>query len=105
MGWAQMFNTVTSALVVFCTAVFIAVYQRAAPWRSTPLGRYLMGLAASIGALGLDTVLITVWPSGVTAEALRTARTVLLLTIVTVMLRLATLVVIAQKDNKPEDGS
>lgn len=97
MGWAQWANTGTSALVAICATVFITVYQRHAPWRSTPLGRHFMGLTASVGALGLYTVLITIWPSGCPAEMLRTARTILLLTIAVVMLRLARLVVTAQR--------
>jgi hypothetical protein len=94
---AQWGNVVASGLVVGCVAIFIAVYHRFAPWRSTPIGRQVMAIAATIGAFGLYTVLITIWPQGCPAVILRAGRTALLVTISGLMLRQARMVIRAQR--------
>ena len=81
MDCAQLANTYASGLVALCCTVFAVVYHMNAPWRSTPVGRHVMTFTLAIGALGLYTVLVTLWPTGPTGNALRYARTLLLLLI------------------------
>jgi len=81
MDCAQLANTAASGLVALCCAVFVVVYHRYAPWRSTSVGRHVMMFTIAIGALALYTVVITLWPSGAPAAALRFSRTLLLLII------------------------
>jgi hypothetical protein len=100
MNVAQGLNVSASALVCLCAAVFIGVYHRYAPWRSTPIGRQLMAVAATIGLLGLYTVLITVWPEGCPATILRALRTAVLVMIAALMLRQARMVRIAQRADR-----
>lgn len=97
MDWAQLANAAASGLVALCCAVFAAVYHRHAPWRSTPVGRHLMTFTIAIGALGLYTVLVTIWPTGPTAAALRTSRTVLLLVIAGLVMQRTRMVLRAQQ--------
>jgi hypothetical protein len=50
----------------------------------------------AIGALGLYTILITLWPEGVPALILRTARTVLLVVIAGLVVQRTRMVISAQ---------
>ncbi|GHC37315.1 hypothetical protein AB0R01_30435 [Streptomyces rochei] len=96
MGWAQMANLAASGLVALASIVFAIVYHLHAPWRSTPVGRHLMGFTLAIGALGAYTIAITIWPDGVPAEILRTIRTGLLLVIAALVVQRILMVVSAQ---------
>jgi hypothetical protein len=96
MDCAQLANTAASGLVALCCAVFVVVYHRHAPWRSTPVGRHLMTFTVSIGLLALYTVLVTIWPAGVTGTALRSARTLLLLLIAGLVVQRTHMVLSAQ---------
>ncbi|MEU3183168.1 hypothetical protein ABZ707_02985 [Streptomyces sp. NPDC006923] len=100
MTFAQISNTWASGLVPASSLTFMIVYHRYAPWRSTAVGRHLMAVAAAIGALGLYTILITVWPQGLPAAVLRVARTVILLAIAGLMLQRARMVIRAQKHHR-----
>lgn len=96
MDWAQYANAAASGLVALCSLVFAVVYHRHAPWRSTPVGRHLMLFTLAIGALGSYTVLVTVWPDGVTATVLRYGRTILLLLIAGLVMQRTRMVLDAQ---------
>jgi hypothetical protein len=96
LGCAQLANASASALVALACAVFAIVYHRHAPWRSTSVGRHLMSFTLAIGALATYTVLATVWPEGVTATVLRTARTLLLLVIAGLVIQRTHMVLTAQ---------
>lgn len=96
MDCAQIANTAASALVALCSLVFAAVYHRKAPWRSTPVGRHLMIFTLAIGALGAYTVIVTAWPDGNLATALRFARTLLLLLIAALVVQRTRMVLAAQ---------
>jgi hypothetical protein len=97
MTVAQLTNTGASGLVLICSIAFIATYHLRAPWWRSAVGRHLMAVAAAIGALGLYTVLITVWPHGATASALRVSRTVILVLIAALMMQRTRMVVLAQR--------
>lgn len=96
MNWAQTANLAASGLVALASLVFASVYHLRAPWRSTPVGRHLMTFTVAIGALGLYTVAITLWPDGGTASVLRTARTVLLVVIAVLVFQRTRMVLRAQ---------
>lgn len=96
MNWAQLANTAASGLVAAASLTFAIVYHLRAPWRSTPVGRHLMGFTLAIGALGAYTIAITIWPDGTAASILRTARTALLVVIAALVVQRIYMVVNAQ---------
>lgn len=98
MSPAQLANLIVSGLVAACAATFVVTYWRIAPWRSTPIGWYLMTFAGAIGGLGLYTVLITaVGLDGIPAAVLRIIRAALLLIMAGLLLHATRLVVRAQR--------
>lgn len=110
MDCAQLANTYASGLVALCCTIFAVTYHRHAPWRSTPVGRHVMGFTLAIGALALYTVLVTLWPTGPTAAVLRTVRTLLLLVIAGLVVQRTRMVLSAQhrgaflNDDQPPEG-
>lgn len=96
MDCAQLANTAASALVALCCVTFAVVYHRHAPWRSTSVGRHVMAFTIAIGVLGAYTVLVTIWPVGVTGMVLRWARTLLLLLIAALVIQRTYMVLSAQ---------
>jgi len=96
MDCAQLANTAASGLVALCCTVFAVVYHLHAPWRSTTVGRHLMTFTIAIGSLALYTVVITIWPVGVTAAVLRSVRTLLLLVIAALVVQRTHMVLSAQ---------
>ncbi|MEZ7005656.1 hypothetical protein [Streptomyces sp. AD55] len=98
MTWAQTANTAASGLVALACMVFVVVYHVHAPWRSTPVGRHLMMFTLTVGALGLYTVLITIWPEGQAASVLRTMRTTLLVVVAALVVQRTRMVLRAQHD-------
>ncbi|MFC9891454.1 putative phage holin [Streptomyces pilosus] len=91
-----MANLAASGLVALASLVFAIVYHLRAPWRSTPVGRHLMGFTAAIGALGAYTIAITIWPDGTAASLLRAARTALMLVIAALVVQRIHMVVTVQ---------
>ena len=77
--------------------VAVVVYHATAAWRSTRYGWHVMIVTAAIGALGLYTVLITIWPTGAPAAVLRTARTLVMLLMAVQMVQRTRLVLHAQR--------
>ncbi|WP_354643836.1 hypothetical protein [Kitasatospora camelliae] len=106
MDCAQLANFGASGLVTLTSAVAVATYHRLAPWRSTRYGRHVMTVTAAVGALGLYTVLITLWPTGVTATILRGIRTGLLLLLAVMMIQRTRMFIDAQhrppRDEQPK---
>lgn len=96
MDCAQLANIAASGLVALCSVVFAVVYDRHAPWRSTPVGRHIMTFTLAIGALGIYTVAITLWDHGVPAMVFRTGRTLLLVVIAVLLVQRTRMVVRAQ---------
>jgi prepilin signal peptidase PulO-like enzyme (type II secretory pathway) len=96
MDWAQISNTAASVLVALTCTVFAVVYHLHAPWRSTTVGRHVMTFTLAIGALGIYTVLIALWPDGLAASILRTVRTVLLVFIAGLVVQRTRMVLKAQ---------
>ena len=97
-GWDQVANAAASGLMAACSAVFIGVYRRRAPWRASAMGRHLVAVAATLGGLGLYTVAVTVWPDGALACVLRLVRTLLLLVMAALMVQRTAMVLRAQRD-------
>ena len=97
MNCSQLANTSASGLVALCCAVFVIVSHRHAPWRSTRVGRHLMLFTIAIGDLCLYTVLVTIWPVGIVASMLRSARTLLLLFIAALVIQRTYMVLSAQR--------
>lgn len=98
MSVAELLNMIVSALVAAASLTFVIVYQVKAPWRSTPMGWHLMTFAASIGGLGLYTVVITlVGTDGAAATVLRIVRSVLLLVLAILMVQRTVMVIRAQR--------
>ena len=102
MGWAQLTNTVASGLVVVCTAVFMVTYNRIAPWRRSGLGRVVMAIAGSVAGFAVYTVLITLFPTGPAAVALRVARVVLQIGLAGLMVQQTRILYRMQKPDKSE---
>jgi hypothetical protein len=103
MGWARWANTAASALVAAAAGGFAAVYAVLAPWRRSEVGRHVMAVTAAIGLLGLYTVLITAWPDGAAATALRVVRVVLLVALAALLVQRTWMVIRAQRDAAPPD--
>ncbi|KUL59697.1 hypothetical protein ADL32_19210 [Streptomyces albidoflavus] len=98
MSFAQILNTAVSALVALAAAAFVVTYHRLAPWRSTPMGWHLMLLAATLGLLGLYTVVITiVGLDGTPATVLRIVRAGLLLLVAGLLAQRTLMVIRAQR--------
>ncbi|QKW31418.1 hypothetical protein HUT11_35220 (plasmid) [Streptomyces seoulensis] len=103
MTCTQLANTAASGLVALCCLVFAIVYHLNAPWRSTPVGRHVMGFTLTIGALTAYTVAITFWPHGLVASVLQVIRTCLLLVTAALVLQRIHLVIRAQHRRIPLD--
>jgi hypothetical protein len=99
MDSAQIANTAASGLVALCCIVFAVVYHLHAPWQSTSVGRHLMVFTLAIGGLTAYTVLVTVWPDGVTATVLRSLRVALLVLIAGLVIQRTRMVLNAQHKN------
>lgn len=101
MDCAQLANVAASGLVALCCLAFAVVYERKAPWRSTPVGRHIMTFTLAIGALGAYTVAITVWDHGAPAAVFRATRTLLLVVIAGLVVQRIRMVIRAQHDDAP----
>lgn len=99
MDCAQLANVSASGLVALCCTIFAVVYHVNAPWRSTAVGRHIMAFTLAIGALCAYTVVVSIWPDGITATILRSARTLLLLVIAGLVLQRTRMVLKAQHDD------
>lgn len=97
----QWVNAIMSAVAFLACATFAAVYHAKAPWWRSSTGWNLMGFAVSVGLLCLYTVLITIWPEGCVAAALRGIRTGLLAVTVTLMIQRTRMVIRVQ--HEPRD--
>lgn len=93
----QWANWSASLLVAGTAGAAAVIYQFKADWRSSRWGWHLMAVTVAIGLFGLYTVLITIWPTGATATALRTARTVLQVAVAGMMVWRTRLILAAQR--------
>ncbi|WP_035796536.1 putative phage holin [Kitasatospora mediocidica] len=100
--WSQDANLSASALIFFACTRTVITYHRRAPWRSSRIGRHIVTVTASVGLLGLYTVVVTLWPG--TLLALRVVRTVLLVVLAYSMHVRARLVIDAQREIEPPPG-
>ncbi|MFJ3794920.1 hypothetical protein ACIPSJ_01390 [Streptomyces sp. NPDC090088] len=79
MTVAELLNASVSGVVAVCAAAFIAEYTRRARWEDHAVGWYFVAAVATIGLLGLYTVVITIVVDGPVASVLRVVRSLLLL--------------------------
>lgn len=93
--WSQDANLIASALIAVACTRTVITYHRRAPWRSSRIGRHIVTVTASVGLLGLYTVVVTLWPG--TLLALRVVRTGLLLVLGYSMHQRARMVIEAQR--------
>lgn len=106
MDKAQAANTAASAAVAVAALVCVVTYAVLAPtWRRSAAGRHVMAMSAALGALGLYTVLITVWPDGSVASVFRAVRTVVVLSIAGLLVQRTWMVVRAQRKGGRGDGA
>lgn len=99
----QWVNVAASGVAATACASFAVVYHLRAPWWRSAVGRNLMLLAGALGGLCLYTVLITVWPRGCPAAALRGVRTAMALAIAGLMVQRTRMVIRAQRTDKTQD--
>lgn len=99
LNWDNIANMSMSGAVFLSAALFVIVYHRHAPWRSSSMGWHLMAWASVVGLLGLYTVAINLWPDGDLAIVLRVCRTGLLLAVAVLLTRQTLLVLRSQKAN------
>lgn len=92
----QWVNVIASGVAAGACAVFAITYHLSAPWWRSKVGRNLMAFAASVGALCLYTILITVWPDGCAAVVVRSVRTAVLVAITALMTQRTWMVIRAQ---------
>ncbi|MGW2594737.1 putative phage holin [Streptomyces sp. NPDC001515] len=97
LGTDQLINVTMSALACLACAIFATVYHAKAPWWKSATGWNLMGFAGAVGLLCLYTVLITIWPDGCAAAALRGIRTAVLVAITVLMAQRTRMVIRAQR--------
>lgn len=100
MGWDKWANSGASGLVFVAAAGFVVAYAVLAPWRRSEVGRHVMGFSAAVGALGLYTVLVTVWPDGTVATVLRVARVLLLIALAGLLVQRTRLLIRAQRGER-----
>ncbi|MFJ1648031.1 hypothetical protein [Streptomyces sp. NPDC088258] len=94
----RLISLATSGLAALCAAAFVATYWRLAPWRSTPVGWYLMTFGAAIGGLGAYTVIVTLIDiDGTAATVLRLIRSGLMLTMAGLLVQATRMVLRAQR--------
>lgn len=97
LGPDQLINVIMSALAFLACAIFAAVYHAKAPWWRSTTGWNLMGFAGAVGILCLYTVLITIWPNGCGAAALRGVRIAVLFAMSILMTQRTRMVIRAQR--------
>lgn len=102
MDWAQWINTVGSGLVALAALAFVTAYAVFAPWWRSLIGRHVMAVTAAMGWLGVYTVLITVWPDGAVAAALRVSRSVVILGLAGLLIQRTVLMIRTQLANRKD---
>jgi hypothetical protein len=102
MGVPQLVNVIASGLVLLSAARFMAIYNKVAPWRGSALGKVTMAITGAVGGFGFYTVLITLFPGGWVAEALRVGRTLLCLGIAVLLILQTQILLRVQKRDRSE---
>ena len=99
----QWINVAASALASLTCAVFMVTYHAKAPWWRSDIGRNLVAFAAAVGLLCTYTVLVSIWPDGCFAIAMRAVRTVTVLAIGGLMVQRTRLLLNAQRGPHDHD--
>jgi hypothetical protein len=105
MGPDQWANWSSSVLMAAAAGYAAVTYQLKARWRLTRIGRHIMAVTVAVGLLGLYTVLVSIWPAGPAAAALRYGRTALQVVLAVAMVQRSRLITDAQRrpDHPPDD--
>lgn len=106
MGPDQWANWSSSVLMAAAAGYAAVTYQLKARWRLTRIGRHIMAVTVAVGLLGLYTVLVSLWPTGPAAAALRYSRAALQVVLAVAMVQRSRLITDAQRqpDHPPDDG-
>lgn len=101
----QWVNVVASGVAALACAGFAVVYHLRATWWRSEVGRNLMAFAAAVGALCLYTILASFLQGDEYAlMALRSFRTVVLLSVAGLMVQRTRLLLRAQRENRDRTG-
>jgi hypothetical protein len=93
----RLASVAAATLVFFSALIFVLVYHRQAPWRSTPYGRHVMALSTVIGLTSAACVLEQV-TTGALAASLRVALIVLLVLLAGLLGQRTLMVIRAQRE-------
>lgn len=104
MSVDQWVNVAGSALAALVCAAFVVVYHMKVMWWRSRTGRNLMGLPAAIGGLFLYTVLVSLWPDGCFAIAMRAVRTLLAVSISLLIAQRIRILLRAQRESRDRTG-
>lgn len=95
----QWINVGASTLAAVTCAVFMVTYHVKATWWRSDIGRNLMLFAAAVGLLCIYTVLVSLFPDGCFAIAMRGVRTATVLAISGLMVQRTLLLLNAQREH------
>lgn len=95
----QWANLAASLLAFLACAGFAITYHLRATWWRSEVGRNLMEFATAVGLLCAYTVLVSLWPDGRLAVALRAARILIVLAIAALMLQRTRILLRAQREH------
>lgn len=104
MSVDQWVNVAGSAVAAVACLAFVITYHVKTTWWRSGTGRNLMGLPAAIGALFLYTVLVSLWPDGCFAIAMRGVRTLLAVVICGLMVQRLRILLRAQRESRDRTG-
>lgn len=96
----QWANTIASACVVLAGTWCIYQYNHLAPWRSSAVGRHLMGFTVAV--TGLFALTLAAAPGGPWVDAVRGLRALAALVIAGFLMRRASMVARAQRQHDPD---
>jgi len=106
MEWSQVANAAASAAVAVAAGAFVGIYAWLAPtWHRSEAGRHVMAMSATLGALGVYTVLATIWPRGPVVTVLRIARVVIIMAVAGLLIQRTRMVVRAQRKGGDGDAA
>lgn len=105
LGVDEWVNVAASMLAALACAVFAVTYHLRVTWWRSEVGRNLMAFAAAVAALCLYTVLATFLQGDECAlMALRSFRTLVLLSVGVLMVQRRRLLLKAQRENRDRTG-
>lgn len=98
MTIAQLANLAASGAVVCASVVFAVTYHLRARWYRSEVGRHVMAMSTAVGALGLYTVIVAIWPGhDLLLDILRWARTAVVAAVALLLAQRTRMVIRAQR--------